>query len=230
MAMWLVARFLPASLFSLRSSTATSSGGRTNLVPTMYAIKLALVDAAFRAGNDGEAIFELVKPLTIRIEPPPQAVVSNTLIKVQREPKERKSGPAFIPSVAYREFCYFSGDLGIAFDTGGVPPERITELRGHLPLLSYFGKRGSFFQLRDLSELAELPASFGHVPGDGHDFSPDMIIQYLDDIAPTATFDRINTFSGSPARVQRDRILVPVALPYRRVASSRGYTWYERTA
>lgn len=228
--MWLVARYLQASLFSLRASTATSSGGRTNLVPTMYAVKLALVDAAFRSGGDGRAMFELVKPLRIRVEPPRHAVVSNTITKIQREPKDKVAGPAFIPSVAYREFCHYAGELGVAFDIEGLSGAQVGELRRHLVLVNYFGKRGSFFQWRDLVEQEELTASFSYVAGAGGVFSPDMVIQYLDDLAPTAVFDHIDSFSVQGARVGRDRLLVPVALPYRRVASSRGYTWYERTA
>ena len=49
---WLLASFKPVTLFSLRMSIATSSAAKTLLVPTPYAVKLALVDAAFRA--DGE--------------------------------------------------------------------------------------------------------------------------------------------------------------------------------
>ena len=45
----MVAKYLPTALFSLKTSQATSSVGRTLVVPTMYAIKMALVDAGFRA-------------------------------------------------------------------------------------------------------------------------------------------------------------------------------------
>lgn len=228
--MWLVARYLPASLFSLRASTATSSGARTNLVPSMYAIKLGLVDASFRAGLDGQAMFDIAKPLAIRMEPPEHAVVSNTLIKIQREPKEKGKGLAFIPSVAYREFCFHSGDLAVAFDIAGLTDAPVAGLRAVLPLVNYFGKRGSFFQFRDAVVQPELPPSFGYVAGDSGGFPSEVVMQYLDDLAPAATFDRVNTFSDDRARVGRERLLIPVALPYRRVASSRGYTWYERTA
>src|SRR3972149_509738 len=52
---WLVAEYQPAALFSLKISLATSSVGKTLVVPTPYSIKMAFVDAAFRAGvPDGE--------------------------------------------------------------------------------------------------------------------------------------------------------------------------------
>ena len=52
---WLVAKYQPAALFSLKVSSATSSVGKTLIVPTPYSIKMAFVDAAFRAGlSDNE--------------------------------------------------------------------------------------------------------------------------------------------------------------------------------
>ena len=46
--MWLIAEYQPVSLFSLKNSLATSSGGKSLLVPTPYAFKMALLDAACR--------------------------------------------------------------------------------------------------------------------------------------------------------------------------------------
>jgi hypothetical protein len=226
--MWLLARFAQSALFSLRSSTATSSGARTNLVPTMYAVKIGLVDAAFRYGDDGTEVFDLVKNLDVRFEPPRRVTVSNTFIKIQREPKDKKVGPAFIPSIAYREFCHFDGDLVVAIRVDGVPPESTKQLRRYLGGLNYLGKRGSFLQLVGFDEAPELRSTFGYVAEDGRAFTPDVILQYLDDMGPAATFDRISIFSDASARIGRDRILVPVALPFRRVSSSRGYTLCER--
>jgi hypothetical protein len=47
---WLIAEYQPTALFSLKISSATSSVGKTLVVPTPYSIKMALVDAAFRTG------------------------------------------------------------------------------------------------------------------------------------------------------------------------------------
>ena len=46
--MWLVARYAPTALFSLKPSLATSSGATTLLAPTPYALKMALLDVAYR--------------------------------------------------------------------------------------------------------------------------------------------------------------------------------------
>src|SRR6185312_3026242 len=46
---WLVVEYQPTAMFSLKTSLATSSVGRTLVVPTPYSIKMGFVDAAFRA-------------------------------------------------------------------------------------------------------------------------------------------------------------------------------------
>jgi hypothetical protein len=83
--MWVLARYRPTGLFSLKSSATTSSGAKTLLVPTMYSVKMALIDAAFRSDEDGEEVFELVKPLKIRFRPPEHAAVTHEFIKIRRE-------------------------------------------------------------------------------------------------------------------------------------------------
>ena len=229
--MWLLAEFSSTALFSLRSSVATSSGGKTNLVPTMYAVKLALVDAAFRAGRDGEAVFDTVKNLAVRFRPPEWAVVTNSFIKILREPKDKKAGPAFISSVAYREFVYYGGRLTVAIEIGSLSPtdqRLIEELAWHV---HYLGKRGGFVQVAGISYAEKLDASYSFVLGDtGRDAPHQMVVQYLDDVGPKATFRAISTYSQEQARLWRDRVLVPVGLPYAPVSSSRGYTLYRRVA
>lgn len=229
--MWLLADFESTALFSLRSSIATSSGGKTNLVPTMYAVKLALVDAAFRAGHGGEHVFEVVKHLPIRFRPPAWAVVTNSFMKILREPKDKKAGPAFISSVAYREFVYYGGRLTVAIGADLIPPEERRVLEELVWHVHYLGKRGGFVQVTGVSYAETLDASYSFVLGDGEREVPDqMVVQYLDDVGPRATFQAISTYSREQARLRRDRVLVPVGLPYVQVASSRGYTLYRRVA
>ena len=227
---WLIASYRPASLFSLRASQATSSGGRSNLVPTMYAVKMALIDAAFRSGEDGSAVFDLVKPLAVRFEPPRQAVVSNTFIKIRREPKARAAGgPAYIPTVGFRGFCYFAGELRVAIDVTPLSEDGQETLQTLLSRINYLGKRGSFFQFLGVDVQDGLTAGFGQ-PLDElqNHFAVDTIVQYLDDFGNDASWERVNSYSSEGAKLGRDRVFVAVALPYRRIASSRGYTRYVR--
>ena len=51
---WLVFQYAPAALFSLKSSRATSTVGKTLLTPTPYAVKMAFLDAALRHGLTGD--------------------------------------------------------------------------------------------------------------------------------------------------------------------------------
>lgn len=252
--MWLAASFRQTSAFSLRSSLTTSSGGRTNLVPTMYSVKVALIDAAYRAGEDGATLFPLVRDVPIRFQPPERAVVTNTFVKILRETRppatarptslgampdmdivapsdgEPDGGPTtYTQSVGFREICHYVGVLTVAFDLYALTGDGRSRIEQLLPVVNYFGKRAGFFQFENMREVVDLDHTFSFVVGGQRgSFPSNMLIQYLDDMGPKATFGAINTYSTESARVQRDRILIPVALPYRRVSSSRGYTAYER--
>lgn len=234
--MWVLARYKPTGLFSLKSSAATSSGAKTLLVPTMYSVKMALIDAAFRSGRDGAEFFELLKPLKIRFKPPEHAAVTHGFIKIRREREvkdaknqqavELKRTSPFQPTVAYREFCAFEGELTVAIDVG----DDASWLEELLPLVGYFGKRGSFFQFSGLDHAETLPGRFTFSLDDPPDeYGLDVIVQPLDDLGERATFDAINTYSTERARFGRDRVIVQTAIPYSMVSSSRGYTLYRRT-
>ncbi len=232
--MWVLARYRPTGLFSLKSSATTSSGAKTLLVPTMYSVKMALIDAAFRSGEDGEEVFELVKSLKVRFRPPDYAAVTHGFIKIRREREvkdaknqeavELKRTSPFQPTVAYREFCAFEGEL-----TVGISLEETSWLEELLPLIGYFGKRGSFFQFVGLDRVESLPEQFTFPmedPPEGFDLN--VTVQPLDDLGERATFDAINTYSTGRARLGRDRVLVQTAIPYKTVSASRGYTLYRR--
>lgn len=233
--MWVLAHYRPTGLFSLKSSATTSSGAKTLLVPTMYSVKMALVDAAFRSGEDGEEIFELVKLLKIRFRPPEHAAVTHGFIKIRREREvkdaknleavELKRTSPFQPTVAYREFCAFDGELTVA-----ISAEDTSWLEELLPLIGYFGKRGSFFQFVGLDRVESLPEQFTFPMEDPPEgFGLNVTVQPLDDLGERATFDAINTYSTGKARLGRDRVLVQTAIPYTVASSSRGYTLYQRT-
>jgi len=232
--MWVLARYRPTGLFSLKASPTTSSGAKTLLVPTMYSVKMALIDAAFRSGENGEEIFELVKPLKVRFRPPEHAAVTHGFIKIRREREvkdaknqeavELKRTSPFQPTVAYREFCAFGGELTVA-----ISIEDASWLELLLPLIGYFGKRGSFFQFVGFDRVESLPERFTFPmenPPEGFDLN--VTVQPLDDMGERATFDAISTYSTGRARLGRDRVLVQTAIPYKAVSASRGYTLYRR--
>ena len=84
--MWVTADYEAATLFSLKYSTATSSGGKTLLVPTPFAIKMALLDSACRTAGvaQAQAWWEMIRDLRVAVRPPEHVVVSNIFQKILR--------------------------------------------------------------------------------------------------------------------------------------------------
>ena len=159
--MWVVAEYEAVTLFSLRLSSATASGGKTLLVPTPFALKMALLDAACRALGVGEAErwWPAVRDMRVALQPSGKAVVTNLFQKVLRPRRnavphyEPDAGP-FQRTIGYREYVQLVGPMGIAFEvTDGGLTERLRDLLVHV---TYLGKRGSFMQVRALPRQADL--------------------------------------------------------------------------
>jgi hypothetical protein len=247
--MWLTAVYHQVSLFSLKPSDATSTGGRSLLVPTPFSIKMALLDVALRFyGEDGgSTFFTLIRDLGIALSPPPQIVVNNCFVRIHK-PRRAKSGVAgkegdegdqddsrsdgpFIRSVAFREYVQYNGPLGVALE---VADERDADILAPLMTqVTYFGKRGSLFQIDSPPLVVEkLPTRQGysqvnrHAAVEVHD--PRSVLQVLDDCDSKLTFEKVSIYSGEALSPGKDRVFLPVALPYRLTRSSQGFSLYER--
>ena len=237
-----VAEYQPTSLFSLRPYTATTSGGKSLIVPTPFAIKMALLDAAIRSRGveQGRGIFAALRDLQIAVRLPPQIVVNNTFTKILRlkeiktkaSEKEAAMGRAmteqqwpFQRTIAFREYVQFGGPLGLAFQ--GMAPESWTPL---LVQVNYLGKRGGFMQLlHPPSVMAELPGGTTLLTqGIGGSFQLGTL-QMVDDCGPSLTFERANVFDpGARIRPNQDRVFHHIVLPYHLARSSKSYSLYER--
>jgi hypothetical protein len=230
---WLLASFKPVTLFSLRMSVATSSAAKTLLVPTPYSLKLALVDAAFRAGGEAFArgILNSVKSAEVRFRPPEHAVVTNTFVKVRRQRKKPTPDKPYISSIAFREFCFHLGTLEVAICVTSLSPKEVEDVVQSLRHINYLGKRGSFFQFLRAWYETQLPAGFTTpIPGQVPDVSGYRVTQFLDELVETDSadlFDRINTYSDK--EIGKHRTLKPNLLPYKVKSSSKSYTHYVRT-
>jgi hypothetical protein len=231
-------------------TTSTSSGGKTLFVPTPYAIKLALVDATIRSNSvgRGRTLFELLKGRAVRVRPPQHLVVNNTFVKVWRErelknpPKDPNEARAarddvrrrpYQDTIAYREFCCFTGELTIAIDVSGLGPEERGSIGEAMAHVNYFGKRGSFVQFLSVAEESDLTDSFSRSVEDWQAAGGGLwgTIQPLDDLGETDAadlFDRVNTYSDQRVELLRHRRLVYTIIPYRLESSSRGYSYYRR--
>ncbi len=256
--MWTLAQYLPVAPFSLKATAATSSGGKTLLVMTPYALKMGLLDVAIRAYGvaQGEELFPLLRALTVRVAPPNDIIVLKSFSKIRRlvESKDsKKTGEAqedfdarvrekladrieqkqypFYSTIAYREYVYYRDafQLALAAPDGAPLPSRVQAL---LPGLNYMGKRGGFIQLvappRQEEHLDELFIDLTPVAGEMQSFAIGGTLQMLDDCGPTLTFARANIYNAERVTLGKDRLLRHVVLPYRLARSSRGYTWYQR--
>lgn len=245
---WLIIRYRPTTLFSLRMSHATSSGGKSLLVPTPYAYKLAMVDAAVRCDglDTAKRVFDWIKDKEIRFRPPEHCVVTNTFIKILRkkEIKSKDKDPViaaqqqedlinhpFGSTIAYREFCFFCGELAVAIDIDELPDAAVRTLRQVAAHINYLGKRGSFMQYLGDEVVGSLPSPFTCLPNEMDDPSVYGIGHFLDDIGATDArdlFDRINTYGTKSVQLGKHRIMRHYLVPYVQRRSSRGYTYYRR--
>jgi hypothetical protein len=228
---WLVFDYEPTALFSLKMSRATSSVGRTLLIPTPYAAKMAFVDAAFKVGWQGDiaALVAALASVDLRIGVPEKAVVTHTIVKIRQEPKDRKSGPSYIPAVAYREFVHLRGPLGWAFDLATAPGWLAAALIEIAPGINYIGKRGSFVQFVGYSHQAKLGPCFTQPFDAGELKLPSGVhIAVLDDFGPDANFEALNSFSAVPVRRGKHRVFRETLVPLGLVNVGPGFSEYSR--
>ncbi|MBA2394158.1 MAG: hypothetical protein H0V70_15630 [Ktedonobacteraceae bacterium] len=240
--MWIVAHYLPVSFFSLKPASATSSGGKTLLIPTPYAIKMALLNSVIRSRGlaEGERLFPFLRDLALSLEPPETILVMKSFSKIRRELKdknnaekaqrarEKKEYP-MQPTIAYREYVRYQGPLRLACQFPDESPLSDI-LPDALMQINYLGKRGGFLQIMERPTLeASLPeGDFIPLTAPGlQPFSPLGTLQMLDDCGASLTFANANIYHDAKIVLHKDRILRHVVLPYEHIRSSRSYSWYQ---
>jgi len=233
--MWYITAYKPVGLISLKLSTATSTGGKSLLLPTPFAFKMALLDVIIRDIGlaRGKALWPQVRNGQIAINGPRRITVNNTFIKILK-PKKGKSTQdpdtgltrPMVNTIAFREYVQWQGDLEIAFQPGD---ESDDPWQRWLTMITYLGKRGGFVQAATSHFLSmHLPDSFTSLLPVGTQFPLNGTLQILDDCGPNLTFEQVDIYSSKAMKLGRDRILHHVILPYRLTRSSRGYSLYER--
>jgi len=220
--MWTVAWYAPVSLFSLKPPFATSAGAKSLLVPTPYALKMALLDAYIRIeGLDGaQDAFRYLRGAAVAVAAPEHACVSNLFTKQLRPTRDGGSERFFQQTIAFREYVYHEGLLGVALSG----PDELAELAGKLlPQLDYLGKRGAFLQWRPPLERSEgLDERFVVLVEAPSAFPVTSTMQLVDDCDEDLEFDDVSVYSEN--RTRRRRVHIPV--PYRRVSATRSHTYY----
>jgi hypothetical protein len=234
--MWLVSEFSATALYSLKISMATSSGGKTLLVPTPYALKMALLDVAIRkmGASKAETLWPTLRDLQVAYRAPKHAVVTNLFTRVLKPnrseppPGSPHAGPLG-KTIGYREYVHFSGPFGLALAAGNG--DNIDWLPRLLAGLNYLGKRGGFVQLMAPPKMNEtLPQGYVRLnaPNGQLEFDRRGLLQMLDDCGPRMTYAQADVFSGENVRMGRERLSYPVVLPYHLVRASKSYSYYER--
>lgn len=124
---WISVRYHPASFFSLRPAQATASGGQTLLIPTGFAIKMALLNASIQTAGvaEGERRFAVIRDLRVWLRPPRNITTLKSFAKIRRPAEfkdaatraekiarlsENKQYP-FQSTIAYREFVQLGDPL-----------------------------------------------------------------------------------------------------------------------
>lgn len=224
---WIQAIYQPTTLYSLRPSWATSSGGKSLLLPSPYALKMAALDAAIRISglSVAEKAWPWIRDMDISIQLPRQIVVTNLfakILKLRRSPATPGSADAgpFQKTIAYREYVYHPEPITLAF---AVMDAQAALLGNWLTQINYLGKRGGFMQLlspptplADTANFSALTTTTDHFPING-------LVQQLDDCDPKMKFVEANIYeSKKPKRITRH-----VVLPYQLKRSSRSYSLYE---
>ncbi len=227
---WLEAVYQPTTLFSLRPSWATSSGGKSLLSPSPYAIKVALLDVAIRVDGlaQAENAWSLLRTLEIGIQLPKQVVVTNLFARIlrkRRNPATAGSADAgpFQKTIGYREYVYLPDSLHLAL---GTKADELEQLERWLLNLTYLGKRGGFVQVMGKPELISDIDGYTLLTQATKQFPVYGLMQRVDDCDPTMKWDNANIYTSSrPKRISRD-----IVLPYRLKKSSRSYSLYERVS
>ncbi|RUS98589.1 hypothetical protein DSM106972_079750 [Dulcicalothrix desertica PCC 7102] len=231
---WLTVSYQPVSLFTLKRSDATSMAARSNLVPTPYAIKMALLKALlesqgkYHQDDFGAWIkeeFAWIRDLLIYILPPEQLVVNRNGYKLRyydqtadKADKSRSTIP-MQDGFVFREWIHLQGELQICCGDG---LNKLQELTNLFAQINYFGKKGCFFQyLPDCTQVTNEPT---FIPNPNASFT----IQPMDDLGEKTTFNRINPFSNDKAQIDKDRIITPGFLPLKLHSTSTRYDFYQR--
>jgi hypothetical protein len=228
---WLVVEYEPTALFSLKLSLATSSVSKTLLVPTPYSIKMAFVDAGFRASLSDADCKDFLRSLVgidVRICPPRAACITHTFLKVRQEPKTPDPLRPYIDSIAYREFAHHQGNWKWAFDLVGGDDLFASRLVTVAPHVNYIGKRGSFVQFVGLSRQSQLGPAFTQPiqQEEPWQLPPRAHILPLDDFGPEADMETLSSFT--PKRPTRDkhRRFVRTIIPLGLVNTGPGFSEY----
>jgi len=229
--MWHIATFHPVSLVSLKLATATSTGGKSVLLPTPFAVKMALLNVVIQDSGleSGKAIWESLRDAQVAVRGPDWISVNNTFTKILKPMKDKPSFDpetgltrSMIKTIGFREYVQWRGDLRIALQ---LRTEQPPHWMRWFTLVNYLGKRGGFIQASgEYCETETLDADFVSLSQPAQGFLLNGTMQIMDDCSSSLTFEHVDIYSEKKV----ERVYRHVAIPYRMVSSSRSYSLYQR--
>ncbi len=209
--------YKPTNLFSLKDSNSTNSGAKSLLLPSPYAIKMAIFNQVILQEGTRELEdkkskeFSFIKDVVISYYVKGSFCINNCFVTIQALRDGNYRGK---PS--FREYIYLSDNIEIIFDVMDDAAKHY--LQKHLHRINYFGKRGCFFQFVCYSDN---PNESNVVKFNSENF-PSGILQEYDDIDSKAKFENINNYDSKPAKREKKILIIPVE----NVNSSKSYTHY----
>lgn len=216
-------KYKPTTLFSLKDSSSTNSGAKSLLLPSPYAIKMAIINQAITIGNelaemqnDNSYSFSIIRDTRIYYHIPENSFicVNNSFIKIL---KPSRNNPGFDATVAFREYVQLPEYLEIIIEVENQ--EAVNYLKQYLHCINYFGKRGCFFQFIEYIENPSQP-NVAIFQATGNQYG---ILQQFDDFLTSATFEQINNYNQTKTS-RRQQVMV---LPLKSISSSKSYTAYK---
>lgn len=224
--MWLYVGYEMVAAFGLRPSNTTSTGGKSLLCPTPYAIKMGLLDRIIRHEGvaRGQEVFKRIRQAQVWAQVPPVVAVNRTFQKVQRswDGKSRE----WTSTIAQREYCFHAGQMWLGI--GALDSVETAEaLAAWFSTINYFGWRGSFMQwvASELRQEAPSTAAFVNLSEPSSTLQFGGFLQRMDDMLPNASFEDVSVFNP---KANGGRKSYTVILPYQLAYHGVNHTVYAR--
>lgn len=229
--MWLIVKYKPTSLFSLRKSDSSNSAAKSLIAPSPYSIKMALLNSiiTFDSLKKAKENFEMIRKLEIQYDLSEYICVNNCFIKIQKEPhsskKETNPNLSFDTSIGFREYIYYNDIVSFAINVSDEKDKNF--LNKYFMLINYYGKRGCFFQYINSSKilLNTLPNNYSTFFNiQNLESIVNGFLVEMDDFDPKVKFEEVNTYSDKSTK----RIKKVYCFKYDQIKSSKNFTLYKK--
>ncbi len=226
--MWLEIIYKPTSLFSLKLSVSTNSAGKSLPCPSPYSVKMALLNViiTYDSLEAAQENFNLIRDLDLFFCLPETFVVNNCMIRILKDndkvSKTLKAINPFKSTVAFREYVYLSDKIHIAFDISNISDKEVQFLQKWFARISYFGKRGCFFQFAGFNKEEALSNNYVKVLDKS--FPPGIMFP-MDDVDKKAEFKNMDNYDFKTKAKRTEKIYI---FPYKQIEANKNYTFFKK--